>query len=626
MSRGRPKDVELNQVRENFYLANTEALFGGRQLAAKSAGVFDQLVELCKRSRDGERLAARRYGLENGLISQQPEPIESDSDEEFTQFGSVQKGERFVVDISKKNIFSDNDRSRIKTKTEFSGELVKLTYEVTKKPCCWSYGRVFTSDGEIKLCAVCLNEDCKATKTVYTENQQKKLIINICEYDSSIKHTKRKYITSTDDKIKINRLLDVESAFVAHSTLSRELINDDNDFAAHLPTRGALAQRQYRKSAANRHEISTIAVAIMKREPEYMHSIQDIGLDPFYVFFGSELQKQFLIDQTRGKRITLSIDATGINIKPPLYSSISESSGKPKKPFLYIISLQTNTVNVPIHHMISQRHSHIFIGYFLMHFRHHMNNGRIPHEIIMDESSALILACIQTFTNSKTVAEYMNACFDSLFHGAEHPKCYIRIDRAHFVATLMRNQHLNALDNKKKTLYRRLIGYLILSDDIQLIQKTIQDLFIVLKNEYLFSDRVIKAKENLVSISRTHQHILDDLTVEGKDDDDIFEDQEQEMAKTDSKFKNWIESIAKHVDENFVNHDMNRKLDEDCAENAFCSDNAIEPIINILAKLPFFSNIMNVVFGSEKLYASSACTEVQIRNLKSYVFYRKNGK
>lgn len=88
----------------------------------------------------------------------------------------------------------------------------------------------------------------------------------------------------------------------------------------------------------------------MKSEPQYKHTIGDIGLDPFYVFFCVPLQKEYLLDSTRRKDAKFSIDSTGISITPPQFSSISSSiSGrKYKKCFLYLISLQTKSVNVPI--------------------------------------------------------------------------------------------------------------------------------------------------------------------------------------------------------------------------------------------------------------------------------------
>lgn len=48
-------------------------------------------------------------------------------------------------------------------------------------------------------------------------------------------------------------------------------------------------------------------------------------------------------------------------------------------------------------------------------------------------------------------------------------------------------------------------------------------------------------------------------------------------------------------------------------------------MINILSKIPFFSNIMNDTFGSTNNRASSSCTEAQFRNVKCHVFQKKKG-
>lgn len=121
-----------------------------------------------------------------------------------------------------------------------------------------------------------------------------------------------------------------------------------------------------------------------------------LGLDPFYVFFETPWQKEFLLSSTCRKDVRLSFDSSGISIQPPQFSSISTCNygRKYKKSFLYIISLQTETVNVPIFQAISQRHSHEFIEYMLRYFQERFLNGKQPSQMIMDDSAALALASI----------------------------------------------------------------------------------------------------------------------------------------------------------------------------------------------------------------------------------------
>lgn len=406
---------------------NRDRIFPGGTLAAKGSEIYASLAKLTKRSPDAERLAARRYAIQNDLFTP-AEPAISD-EEIYTTFGDVKESSAtHQVDISGKDLFYNPDEKRDKTQTEYSGPVIKLTFEATRYPCCWSYGRLFKSNGEIKLHAVCLNEGCDALKIIHSENCQTKLNISIVGFDGSVQHTKRKYVTS-DDKGKISSLLDVESAMVAHAKLANEYIFADNKYAAHLPSTAALRQRKYRKSLGRRHALSPVAVAIMKREGKYRQYIFDIGLDPFYVIYRSPLQKQFLVDQCKKERCVISIDATGVNIKPPKFGSISERSRKSMKPFLYIITLHTQSHNVPIHQMVSQRHSHEFLAYFLTNWKHRHNNGRSPHEVIMDESQALIVASVQAFTSSRTKEDYMSRCYDALFNNTQSPECFRKSSR-----------------------------------------------------------------------------------------------------------------------------------------------------------------------------------------------------
>lgn len=277
-----------------------------------------------------------RYAQRNCLLNVYQCKSDDDDDDDFTSFGYVsQSGESFKVAVSEMGLNFDRNKEK------YIDHLINLIFKETRKPCCWSFGRIFRQSGDIKLHGICLNADCDATIVVYTENSQKDLKILVYGYDCTVQHTKRKYVTGDSEKQKIESLLAVECAMVTRAKLSNEYIFDDNQYAAHLCSREALKQRKYRLNAKNyRHEISTIAVQIMKSEPRYTHTIGDIGLDPFYIFFGVPLQKQFLLDCIRRNKIELSMDSTGVNITPPAYSSVSHGSSgrKFKKCFLYLIT------------------------------------------------------------------------------------------------------------------------------------------------------------------------------------------------------------------------------------------------------------------------------------------------
>lgn len=84
-----------------------------------------------------------------------------------------------------------------------------------------------------------------------------------------------------------------------------------------------------------------------------------------------------------------------------------------------MISVQSDGNNRPIFQVLSQRHTSDFISYFMKYFRNFNNNNKNPHEVICDNSNALILASVQAFTTLQTRIKYLDACYDKLFNDAK---------------------------------------------------------------------------------------------------------------------------------------------------------------------------------------------------------------
>lgn len=88
--------------------------------------------------------------------------------------------------------------------------------------------------------------------------------------------------------------------------------------------------------------------------------------------------------------------------------------------------------SVPLCQMISTSHTALTIKNWLTSWKEHIKES--PHEIITDDSSALIRAVIETFTEFETTADYIQNSFKSL-EGIKYaivPKTFIRLDTSHF--------------------------------------------------------------------------------------------------------------------------------------------------------------------------------------------------
>lgn len=108
------------------------------------------------------------------------------------------------------------------------------------------------------------------------------------------------------------------------------------------------------------------------------------------------------------RKIKLSIDATGSifkKLQPPL-------TLKHKHVFFYVAVLQTNGSScVPMTQMITDSHSLGNICYWLKTW---IKTKKPPHEVVCDDSSALLGAIVKAFTHCNTTREYISYCFSVL--------------------------------------------------------------------------------------------------------------------------------------------------------------------------------------------------------------------
>lgn len=621
---GRPVDAACRFSREILFKQYLSRLIVDGKIASSSSSIYAELAEERKSTYMSEYHAFKRYANRNNLINAEPNESEC-SDTDYTPFGDLAPAsESYSITNLDENIFVDEQKV-LKPRTEYSDVLIELIYNETKKPCCWHLGRSLTEGGNIKIYGVCTNSNCNAVLMVFITNDYSQMHIYINEYDPSVPHSKKRYLTSQPTKEKLKLLLMTESAFVVHAKLSNEYIKDnDYVYPAQLPTLGALRQRKHREQAArNRHESSTVSLAMMKEEAAYRNYIHDVGISPAKVYFGTPTQKEWLrLETAQGQYIILSIDATGIDILAPKYCENTEK-GKPRRIYLYVITLHGKN-SVPVFQVIHQHHDHHTIESFLLFFQGRYFNGKVGNEWIVDESAALILALIKVFTEHKTTIDYINHSFDSLFDGRKPPSTFIRIDRSHFVASIIRNKSMNKQNSTCKKFYRRIIGYLITIEDKIEAERIIEQIFIVMHSKYLYDDQIKKIKDRMMKLSREHEIDLDeaDKPNESNESNDVSSnDVEATETKVKSKFKLWIEEIQTRAIKNYVKSELNDSVNEQSLEdNILYAPDLSNAIINILAKLPLFSNVMNSVYKSENKTATSSVTENGFKILKTNVF------
>lgn len=176
-----------------------------------------------------------------------------------------------------------------------------------------------------------------------------------------------------------------------------------------------------------------------------------------------------------------------------------------KRVFQYTTTLHRKTGSTPCYQMISQSHSSDKIGQWLRKWKIDHIRGKDSNEVILDESAALLLACVSIFTRAHSLHGYLTQCYECLFENGDAPTCYIRLDRSHVVASILRNKNFEKVfgrQTKAKSFYRRLVGFLILQSDIEEVERTIRVAFTLVYNRNL-SGSLRQQQKALVSKTNT---------------------------------------------------------------------------------------------------------------------------
>lgn len=210
----------------------------------------------------------------------------------------------------------------------------------------------------------------------------------------------------------------------------------------------------------------------------------------------------------------------------------------------------------------------------------------------------------------------------SILTNEEPPKCFIRIDRSHFVRSLFRNQELKKMDTRKSDFFRSVFGYLIKCDSIQEVEKIAEDLFIIICSKFA-NKYVLESKNRLVSLISTHEFMSDNNTHPEDDGGDIKELLEGQGEITSYKKTAsfiWINSIYESAAQRC--HDQSNS--SKCVENLFytSSQGSIRFFLRTLCRIPLWSNIMNGKFKSGSDCATSSGSESEFKNIKKLLASR----
>lgn len=234
-----------------------------------------------------------------------------------------------------------------------------------------------------------------------------------------------------------------------------------------------------------RHKDVLTSLAIMKNENEYKNIIHDIGYDPIFVHYKCAEQVHIYRSYScTTENPKLVIDATGSVVKNFLKLGLV----KTKFLFLYeaLVYDRQKNQNFTVTNMISERHCNIAISNWLSKWT--STDVIKPKETVCDNSVALLSAIVKSFTQYSSLQHYVKVCADLLTNEIDQtsyllPKCFVRIDVAHFIKICSRWTPIKSVPRRVKEIVLRSVGLLIKSQSILELRSLLLSMFVVFTNE-----------------------------------------------------------------------------------------------------------------------------------------------
>lgn len=144
--------------------------------------------------------------------------------------------------------------------------------------------------------------EIKATKTIFridSKQDKRNKNVNLAKpgWSDELVKTKR----------DVSRMLETSTAYAVKSRIANKLMRAGDFVPAHLPTANTLRKQ-------NTYGADPIEGLRNMKLQRFRNDIQNIGLDPFFVYYSTPLQREWYNTQFRRRNANISIDASGLGL------------------------------------------------------------------------------------------------------------------------------------------------------------------------------------------------------------------------------------------------------------------------------------------------------------------------
>lgn len=276
---------------------------------------------------------------------------------------------------------------------------------------------------------------------------------------------------------------------------------------------------------------------------------------------------------------------------------------------------RTNTgSSVCISQMLSEDHTSLRIENWIKKWLKETGVG--PMEIVMDESSALILASVRAFTRYRDLDSYLHQCLCVLENKSDElPETFIRIDISHLVKTIHQNTILKTVDPRAKRFFLYSLALLFWIRDFNVVKGVFLDMLTLFTNQFDKMENIDLpaelSRQRLQQLIRTHSTAEVDYQLDQQKDsmDEIDEIEDDSDNDTDLVNDTW-----------FTKMERNLVLDDGDKPNIYYFEGAGIILKKYAKRLPLFSAVMAEKFSSNDNVVSSSNVESEFRYVKRDLF------
>jgi len=254
-----------------------------------------------------------------------------------------------------------------------------------------------------------------------------------------------------------------------------------------------------------------------------------------------------------------------------------------------------------------------------------------PKHTVCDQSLALLSAIVQCFTQYSSLRDYLTVCAELLKERIavdSHwiPRCFVRIDVAHFVKLASKWIPLKNITRLAKEMVLRTVGLLIKSKSLLEMRLLLLSLFVLFINETNGADKETgeetpceQYKNILTEATSTGfvdiQKQFDDIIGVSETEDEAriniekeYERQNEGLDTFENPFQTWANDIF-NESKNYVR--------EGTGINPFYCPELVSIIFKVTKLISLWSAVMVPIFGYGEEFSSSAAVESSFKKLKT---------